>query len=187
MAAVCGVLFLICFIMGAGLIQSEGRISKLEKNFALVSLDSEKKLDNNKNNYNKDINKNNYDKNIESDDKEVFFQTSPKIIKEIESENKNKNKDKDKEKNKKDEIDFDESLVNDKEEKINNRDKEILEIPDTYIVKDGDSLSKISKRIYGNINKVNKILEENNMENADKIYIGMILKIPNDVENKKIN
>jgi len=32
------VLFVICFIMGAGLIQSDGRISKLEKNF--VSLDS---------------------------------------------------------------------------------------------------------------------------------------------------
>ena len=38
LVSLCAVLFVICFIMGAGLIQSDGRLNKLEKNF--VSLDS---------------------------------------------------------------------------------------------------------------------------------------------------
>ena len=52
--------------------------------------------------------------------------------------------------------------------------------PDTYVVQEGDSLSKIAKRVYGNANSWRKIFEANrdSIENPDLIYPGQTLKIP---------
>lgn len=49
-----------------------------------------------------------------------------------------------------------------------------------YTVKAGDTLSKISKEIYGDPNKYQKIFEANRdqLENPDKINVGQVLKIP---------
>src|SRR5215468_11886664 len=47
-----------------------------------------------------------------------------------------------------------------------------------YVVKSGDSLSKISKSFYGNPNEYNKIAQANNISNPDKIQTGQQLKIP---------
>ena len=47
-----------------------------------------------------------------------------------------------------------------------------------YVVKSGDSLSKISKSFYGNPNEYTKITQANNIPNPDKIQIGQQLKIP---------
>jgi len=47
-----------------------------------------------------------------------------------------------------------------------------------YVVKSGDSLSKISKSFYGNPNEYNKIAQANNISNPDKIQAGQQLKIP---------
>jgi nucleoid-associated protein YgaU len=47
-----------------------------------------------------------------------------------------------------------------------------------YVVKSGDSLSKIAKSYYGNANDYKKIAEANNMPDADKIQAGQQLKIP---------
>jgi nucleoid-associated protein YgaU len=50
----------------------------------------------------------------------------------------------------------------------------------TYVVKSGDSLSKIAKREYGNANEWNRIFEANKdvLKDPDKIYPGQTLKIP---------
>ena len=50
----------------------------------------------------------------------------------------------------------------------------------TYTVVSGDSLSKISKRLYGDASKWKKIYEANTdqIENPDLIYPGQVLKIP---------
>jgi nucleoid-associated protein YgaU len=50
----------------------------------------------------------------------------------------------------------------------------------TYTVVSGDSLSRISKRIYGDASKWKKIYEANTdqIENPDLIYPGQVLKIP---------
>ena len=50
----------------------------------------------------------------------------------------------------------------------------------TYTVVAGDSLSKISKKIYGNANRWKEIFEANKdkIKNPDLIYPGQILKIP---------
>jgi nucleoid-associated protein YgaU len=50
----------------------------------------------------------------------------------------------------------------------------------TYTVKAGDSLSKISKQFYGNANSYMKIFEANRdqLSDPDKIKPGQVLKIP---------
>ena len=50
----------------------------------------------------------------------------------------------------------------------------------TYVVKSGDSLSKIAKQEYGNANEWNRIFEANRdvLKDPDKIYPGQTLKIP---------
>ncbi|WP_312838686.1 LysM peptidoglycan-binding domain-containing protein, partial [Pantoea piersonii] len=47
-------------------------------------------------------------------------------------------------------------------------------------VKKGDTLSAISKTVYGNANEYNKIFEANKpmLTHPDKIYPGQVLRIP---------
>jgi nucleoid-associated protein YgaU len=47
-----------------------------------------------------------------------------------------------------------------------------------YVVKSGDSLSKISKSFYGNADEYRKIAQANNISDPDKIQAGQELKIP---------
>ncbi len=49
-----------------------------------------------------------------------------------------------------------------------------------YTVKSGDSLSKISKEVYGDMNKYTQIFEANKpmLSDPDKIYPGQVLRIP---------
>lgn len=48
----------------------------------------------------------------------------------------------------------------------------------TYVVKSGDTLSKIAKEFYGDANKYMDIANANNISNPDKINVGQELKIP---------
>lgn len=48
----------------------------------------------------------------------------------------------------------------------------------TYVVKSGDTLSKIAKEFYGDANKYMEIANANNISNPDKINVGQELKIP---------
>jgi nucleoid-associated protein YgaU len=52
----------------------------------------------------------------------------------------------------------------------------------TYTVKSGDTLSKISKEMYGDANQYNRIFEANKpmLKDPDKIYPGQVLRIPQD-------
>lgn len=49
-----------------------------------------------------------------------------------------------------------------------------------YTVKSGDTLSKISKEYYGDVNQYNKIFEANRplLKDADDIFPGQVLRIP---------
>ena len=51
---------------------------------------------------------------------------------------------------------------------------------ETYTVKKGDTLSAISKSVYGNANKYQHIFDANTpmLKNPDKIYPGQVLRIP---------
>jgi nucleoid-associated protein YgaU len=48
----------------------------------------------------------------------------------------------------------------------------------TYTVKAGDNLSKISKLFYGDANQYPKIAKANDLADPDKIKVGQSLKIP---------
>jgi nucleoid-associated protein YgaU len=48
----------------------------------------------------------------------------------------------------------------------------------TYTVKAGDNLSKISKLFYGDANQYRKIAQANNLADPDKIRVGQNLRIP---------
>ncbi len=52
------------------------------------------------------------------------------------------------------------------------------DIPEYYIVKSGDVLRSISRDIYGNVSMVDKIVEANGLESADKIFEGQKLVLP---------
>jgi nucleoid-associated protein YgaU len=54
------------------------------------------------------------------------------------------------------------------------------EVYETYVVKPGDSLSKIAKNAYGDGNAWKKIFEANTdvLKDPNKIYPGQKLKIP---------
>ena len=47
-----------------------------------------------------------------------------------------------------------------------------------YVIKDGDSLSGISMKIYGNKKKVKDIMDKNVIDDPDKIYSGMVINLP---------
>ncbi len=51
-----------------------------------------------------------------------------------------------------------------------------------YLIKSGDTLSKIAKACYGDANKYPKIFEANRevIEDADKIFSGQKIRIPRD-------
>lgn len=48
----------------------------------------------------------------------------------------------------------------------------------TYTVKSGDNLSKISKLFYGDANQYQKIAKANGLDNPNKIKVGQMLQIP---------
>ncbi len=68
------------------------------------------------------------------------------------------------------------SNVNNDTQDITNN-KSVI-IPETYVVENGDSLLNIAHSFYGDSNKVIDIMEMNHLQNPDKIYIGMVLKMP---------
>jgi len=57
-------------------------------------------------------------------------------------------------------------------------DIEVREGTQTYTVRPGDTLSKISKQFYGDANKYPTIAKANNLENPDQIKAGQQLLIP---------
>jgi nucleoid-associated protein YgaU len=57
-------------------------------------------------------------------------------------------------------------------------DIEVRQGNQTYTVQPGDTLSKISKRFYGDPNKYPQIAKANNLENPDQIKAGQQLLIP---------
>jgi len=57
-------------------------------------------------------------------------------------------------------------------------DIEVRQGAQTYTVRPGDTLSKISKQFYGDANKYPTIAKANNLENPDQIKAGQQLLIP---------
>lgn len=50
--------------------------------------------------------------------------------------------------------------------------------PKSHVVKEGETLQSISRRIYGNINMVDAICKKNNIKNPDAIFVGQEIILP---------
>jgi nucleoid-associated protein YgaU len=50
--------------------------------------------------------------------------------------------------------------------------------PKTYVVQEGDSLSSIAEKFYGDLYKWPKLMEANRLTNPNMIEVGMVLIIP---------
>ena len=51
-------------------------------------------------------------------------------------------------------------------------------VPDTYQVKQGDTLQKISISVYGNEDMIHEICEKNEITNPDFLFAGQVLVLP---------
>lgn len=158
LASLSAVLFLICFIMGTGLVQNEDRISKLETQ--LQSLNSS------------------YKQFAQSDrSAAVFSEQSPQIIKDIEIKDEVSQISCSPSFNFEEEIDDVSEPIKEVVKNVDPQENKNI-VPKTYTVKCGDSLSAISKKFFGNSAMIDKIMELNNMSDPDKIYVGKVLKLP---------
>lgn len=165
------VLFLVCFIMGAGLIQNDDRISELETK--LLKLDESYKYvlsqfkDDNVQSVFAEGNSNNSTQmnsetktSLETLTENTINKNTSEIITENDTENTSK------------------TITTENTSEITTTSKNLKDNYKTYEVKDGDSLEAISKKFYGSRNKINDIMEVNKIDDPNKIYSGMILKLP---------
>lgn len=68
----------------------------------------------------------------------------------------------------------DETVVEVEEE----QNEEPAKVAKTYVVKSGDTLGKISSKLYGTTTKWKKIAEANNITNPKHLKVGMTLNVP---------
>lgn len=153
------VLFLVCFIMGTGLVQSEDRITELERR--ITSLDSSYRYV--------------LSKMKNEDVQSVFAQGNSK-----ESKEKEASKIKKEEPTKSTTEQATEQAIEQDTEQTTAHKKTIITQKNikTYKIKEGDSLEVISRRFYGDREMIKDIMEVNEIEDADKIYSGMVIKLP---------
>ena len=150
------VLFLVCFIMGAGLIQNDDRISELEQK--LLKLDKSYK-------YILSQVKDDNVKSVFAESDKQSLTTNTSLIEQTTQTTTQNIQDTTKETTTK--VSTENSQTTTEKPKYK-----------TYEIKDGDSLEAISKKIYGDRNKIEEIMELNGITNPHKIYSGMIINIP---------
>lgn len=165
------VLFLVCFIMGAGLIQNDDRISRLEDELAAIESSYKYILS-----------------QVKEDKAQTVFggqaaQTDNTIT-------TSKEGDKTKEKSteattespvtQSTTVQLQETTIATQVTTIGQNDiaQTTFDIPKTYTVEEGDTLSYISRKFYGSTKMKTKIMEENDLSDPNKIYFGMVLKLP---------
>lgn len=188
----------LCFVMGLLLMQNSKKIDSLEKQLVKVnenykelsqwtvpvfaSLEAQKESE-----------ENNIEKETSSEIKEEVTQASMEVeestIQEMQTEEFEENSSEEKTTVAEEETEEVTQESTEAESELKSQTQEIekitqitqniqKEIPDTYIVQPGDTLSEISTYFYGTKKYVQAIMECNNIKNADKVYVGMTLKLP---------
>ena len=168
------VLFLVCFIMGAGLIQSDDKINELEKR--LVKLDESYRyiLSQIKDDNVQSVFAQNNTSYVEQSTEHTTLSTTNTIshttnetntisISTTETTSVSTTET------------TTETTTQTNSSLLNNINKDSLK---KYEVKEGDSLELISKKFYGNRSKIEEIMNINGLDNPDKIYSGMTLLLP---------
>lgn len=160
------VLFLICFIMGAGLIQSDDKIAELEKR--LVKLDDSYRY----------ILSQIKDDNVQS----VFAQNNSKYS-EPSSEQTSSLSTADTHTTQQTTVLTTEvstistTQIIDKTSETTSKNKSQQNLK-KYEVKEGDTLELISKKFYGDRSKIEEIMSINGLDNPNTIYVGKTLLLP---------
>ncbi len=162
------VLFLICFIMGAGLIQSDDKIAELEKR--LVKLDNSYRY----------ILSQIKDDNVQS----VFAQNSSKYSEPSSEQTSSLSTANTHTTQQTTVLTTETSTVS--TTKITDKTSETTSKSTSksqqnlkkYEVKEGDSLELISKKFYGDRSKIEEIMSINGLDNPNTIYVGKTLLLP---------
>lgn len=162
LVSMCSVMLLICFVVAAGLIRSEDRISELENELELLNASYR-----------------NIVVALQSTQDAFAAQNTSSEIPVLIQENGT-------------DLIIDEHNDLEQEEvtseiNANNIQSELdgiipvsqdLDIPESYTVQPGDNLLQISQMFYGTTEMVESIMETNNMTDADTIYHGRVLILP---------
>ncbi len=190
LVSLCAVLFFVCFVMGAGLIQNDGRISTMERELTQLNTAYRDLLLQVKESNTTSV----FASQGDIIDKDTIALNEGKEHAELISENGNLALNEDDifaslptappvttpeptvEPKPTQENTTTENPSSNNEANSNETSKR--EIPDTYKVQQGDSLLSISQKFYGNRTMVKRIMEFNNMDDPDKIYFGKVLKLP---------
>lgn len=162
------VLFLICFIMGAGLIQSDDKIAELEKR--LVKLDDSYRY----------ILSQIKDDNVQS----VFAQNNSKYSEPSSDQTSSLSTANTHTTQQTTVLTTETSTVS--TTKITDKTSETTSKSTSksqqnlkkYEVKEGDSLELISKKFYGDRSKIEEIMSINGLDNPNTIYVGKTLLLP---------
>lgn len=166
------VLFLVCFIMGAGLVQNDDRIRKIENQLTDIDNSYQFLLNQVSANGSASVFAQNAEVNSQ---KAVTENSSQQTSEEIESKVSTTIK------NEADKMQEDKNTQSENSEpstaEKENDNKEEKNYQ-KYVVREGDTLGIICRRIYGNEDNMEKILAINNIENPDKIRIGDAIKLP---------
>lgn len=161
------ILFLVCFIMGAGLVQNDDRISKLEDKLAAVDssykyLMAQINLDNAQSVF-----------AAQNGESEVQAQTqAAQVSTEVQTTAVPTQEPT--------EVPT-EAVTQAPEEATAEASAETSTEsgrPETYTVKDGDSLSHISRKFYGSNEMMDEIMDENGIEDPNRIRIGDVIRLP---------
>lgn len=164
------VLFLVCFIMGAGLIQSDDKINQLEKRLTKLDESYRYILSQMKDDSVQSVFAPNNDQNIETTSEQTTYaKTTTQQIEQTEQTTYTQTTQQTQQTTVTQPTTLATTQTTTQVDKTNLKQ---------YTVKEGDSLELISKNFYGNRGKIEEIMLINNLDNPDKIYVGMTLLLP---------
>lgn len=161
LVSMCSVMLLICFVVAAGLIRSEDRISELENELELLNASYRNivvALQSTQDAFAAQNTSTDMPVLIEENGADLLLDAQNNLEEELEND----------------------TTVHHIQEELDGviPVSQDLDIPESYTVQPGDNLLQISMMFYGTTDMVEKIMETNNMTDADTIFHGKVLILP---------
>lgn len=155
--SVASFLFIITIFMGANLISSNNRINKLEGDISNIRTAYNDLVTYVNNQSSQPVFAANTDSSIAQTEVVVEPVTTPNV-----NANETENN----------------SETSEQEENVKSEVKPTTTIEKTYTIRQGDSLISICRDVYGSDKMLDKLMEANNITDPNKIYYGMVIKLP---------
>ncbi len=177
------VLFLICFIMGAGLIQNEDRITTLERDLATLNGMYKNLLFASKQDSTQSV----FAAQTETPSAVLITENGNELLEEesqvmvapqiTESANPRPAQSADPTPSPSP-LPAAPEETPESTQSIQPSQKQVMSIPETYTIQKGDNLSYISRKFYGTPDMADRIMEFNGIDNPNKIFFGKVIKLP---------